>query len=141
MRNSYKVGIIVGTYNSEKYIIPLLLFFQQLTFNHHIEKIVFVDSAPTDKTVDLLKEYKKDSHNSHDINILRLNANKCYAYCLNQGIDAFGQDLPNYLLFSNADVIYPPHYLDDLFEELKGYESCNIGIVGSSVLVPIDKEK
>ncbi|TFE69748.1 hypothetical protein A7K73_00535 [Candidatus Methylacidiphilum fumarolicum] len=140
MKNSQRIGIIVGTYNSEKDIKPLLSSFQQLTFMHQIEKIVFVDSASTDKTVDLLEEYLKDTQNIHIIKILRLNTNKGYSYCLNQGIYAFGHNIPDYVLFSNADVIYPPYYLDDLFEELKDYQSYNIGIVGPSVLEPIDKE-
>ncbi|TFE67156.1 hypothetical protein A7Q09_01480 [Methylacidiphilum sp. Yel] len=141
MENIFKLGIIVPTWNSEKDLKPLLESFQQLTCKHQIEKIVFVDSGSKDRTVDLLCEIQKIPQNILPIKVLQLDRDKGYAHALNQGIYTFNNYFPNYLLFSNPDVIYPRFFLDKILEEVKGYETLNIGIIGPRVLAPIGNGK
>lgn len=57
-----KVSLITTTYNAEKFIDGYLKMWDQQTINDESELII-IDANSTDKTLEIIKEYKKDKKN------------------------------------------------------------------------------
>lgn len=89
-----KCSIIIPCWNSKEYLGKCL---ESIPKRDDIE-IICIDDGSTDKTIDLLKNYKEFMYK--DIEILNYKKNKGVSYARNMGIDkAKGE----YLLFLDSD--------------------------------------
>lgn len=94
-----KVSVILPTFNAEKYLIECLKSILYQTIEDM--EIICVDDFSTDKTRDILNEYKKFNNN---IKIIENRKNLGAAFSRNEAVKkAKGE----YIAFCDADDIYP----------------------------------
>ncbi|OGY78991.1 MAG: hypothetical protein A3B74_03840 [Candidatus Kerfeldbacteria bacterium RIFCSPHIGHO2_02_FULL_42_14] len=117
-----KVSIIIVTYNSARYIRPLLASIVAQT-EKSIEVIV-VDNASQDETVAVLeKEY------TQTVRVIKNPTNDWFSKGYNRGIrESHGE----YVLICNHDVILMPDFLEKLLQRIES--DPKIACVGGKVL-------
>lgn len=115
-----KVGIVVLTYNSRKYIRSCL---SSLTKNDYPDlKILVVDNASTDGTVAYIK------NNFPDIQIIQNKVNTGYAKGNNVGIYFLLKKGCDYILLLNDDTMVEKNLIEELLIPFS--RSTRVGIVG-----------
>lgn len=99
MENNVKVSVIIPCYNSEKWIIKCL---ESIPKREDVE-IICINDGSSDKTIDILEEYKKNEYK--DLKIITYKKNKGVSYARNCGIDtSSGEYL---VMIDSDDYIYP----------------------------------
>jgi dolichyl-phosphate beta-glucosyltransferase len=109
MKNPY-LSLVVPAFNEEKIIkesIESILKF--LSKKNYSWEVILVDDGSTDKTVRITKTYKR-------VRVLSLKENMGKGAALRAGVlVARGE----YIVFTDADLSVPIHFLDELMGELK----------------------
>ncbi len=110
--NNPLVSIAMATYNGEKFLQKQLDSIYGQTYKN-IEVIV-TDDCSTDKTVEILQEYKKNYGLKYHINDHNLGFIKNFekAITLSNG---------NYVALADQDDIWLPEKIETLVEKIKGY--------------------
>jgi len=113
-----KVSIVIITHNAERYIVPCL---RSVLGSRGvvIDKIVIVDNASNDTTLNLINRYFSfDSR----IEVLKLHRNVGYPLACNIGVAHVNTE---FVVFMNPDVIVEPY----CFANLSSYMSRNEEVV------------
>jgi len=111
-----KAAIIMPTFNALKYT-KLCIDSIRLTTRFPYE-IIIVDNGSTDGTREWVELQK-------DIKLIKTKTNLGYAGACNVGMPT---PLPEYIVFSNNDIIFTPNWLSHLINTAEAHK--NIGIVG-----------
>lgn len=99
MEKKIKCSIIIPCYNSVEWIIKCL---DSIPKRDDIE-IICINDGSSDKTLDILEEYKKNEYK--DLKIITYKKNKGVSYARNKGIDmSSGEYL---VMIDSDDYIYP----------------------------------
>jgi GT2 family glycosyltransferase len=132
------IGIIILTYNSEKYIRSCVSSVLKSTYINY--EILIIDNASTDKTMEYLSDdfhvsirgahkklpkYKKKTNN---IFVIQNKYNSGYAAGNNIGINYFLKRCVDYVLLLNPDTIVDENLLRECSDVLR--HNTNAGIVG-----------
>ena len=105
MENSTKVSVIIPCYNSSEWIIKCLNSIPK----RDDTEIICINDGSSDKTLDILEEYKKNEYK--DLKIITYKKNKGVSYARNCGIDmSSGEYL---VMIDSDDYIYP-----DIFNKI-----------------------
>ncbi|MFZ2322268.1 MAG: glycosyltransferase family 2 protein [Ignavibacteriaceae bacterium] len=127
---SLKIYIVILNWNNfndtDKCISSLI------AINDSRIRIVLVDNHSTDNSASLLKEKYTQ------IPVLISDSNKGYAGGMNLGIKYALNNLADYIILSNNDIIYPNNFLLPLLELIQKDHS--IGIVSPKVLYSNDRQ-
>ncbi|MGB0522721.1 MAG: glycosyltransferase family 2 protein [Flammeovirgaceae bacterium] len=110
-KNSF--SIIIPVYNEASYILEVLDRIRRVKLVYGIQKqIIIVDDGSTDKTGELVTEYKnKNPH--HDVQYIKLAINQGRGYAVQRGIEAA---TGAYLIIQDADLEYDPKEYNNLLE-------------------------
>lgn len=121
-----RVAAIVVTYNSASDIQQCLLGLAEASTAVEL-RIVVVDNASTDQTVELVRRLNPD------VEVLTNAENGGYARGNNQAIEHLQKEEVNYYLIVNPDMHLAPGFLDALLEVMEREK--DIGLVSPHVLV------
>lgn len=117
MKNK-KAGVIIVTYNAEKYIQDCIASVIKTGYAHL--KIVVIDNASSDNTIKILQLF------GDSVEIITNKSNKGYAQANNQGLRYLEKQQCDYFILLNPDTVVS----QDLIEELlKGFDSKGVGAV------------
>ncbi len=126
MKEREYVSVIIPVLNEEKYIVTCIesLFLQ----DYPSEKMewIFVDGGSTDKTKEILGEYKKQY--SELIKVLA-NPYKTVPYAMNMGIDVANG---KYIIRLDAHADYEKNYISKCVHCLKTIDADNVGGVAET---------
>lgn len=84
MFGKHRVDIVLPTYNSQKFIIKTVNSIINQSYTNW--KIIIIDDASTDKTLEILKKFYKYLIKKRKIQIIQNLINKGQSYCRNIGI-------------------------------------------------------
>ncbi len=116
------ISVIIISYNCKQYVedcIKSIIF----TCYEAIPEIIIVDNNSSDDTVKYITNmYPK-------VKIIENNVNKGYAAAINIGVEVSSGD---YLILSNADIVYKKNTIYGLVDRLKSYD--NKAIIGPQQL-------
>ena len=109
-----KISIIIPIYNSENFIYECMNSLIHQTFKNF--EIICVNDGSTDKSLKILKNYKKRDKR---INIIT-QKNMGPGIARNIGMKASKGD---YLIFLDSDDIFEDTMLEELYAKIKGYDA------------------
>jgi len=116
-----KISVIVVTYNSDKYISKFLNTFFNFEPNF-VYEIILIDNKSTDRTVEIVKNYKK---------VKLIIRDKLYSFSNNNNFGAkFATG--DILAFLNPDIYFIDNSLKYVFDLFIKYPS--VGIIGPKLL-------
>jgi len=107
------ISVIIVSYNCKQYLEDCIKSII-LTCYEQIPEIIVVDNNSTDGTVDYITNLYPD------VKIIINQVNKGYAYAINKGVSISSS---NYLILSNADIVYKKHCIYGLVEKVKNFEN------------------
>jgi hypothetical protein len=119
-----KIYIILVNYNSYQDTIECIESLKQINFDSY--KIIIVDNASTDESVNKLINYADDR-----LVLLRSNKNLGFSGGNNIGIKYALDDGADYVLLLNNDTIVEPDFLQNMVETAENDKE--IGIVGCKI--------
>lgn len=128
-----KVTVIIPCYNSGDYIVRCLDSLKKQTYKDF--SIIVVDDASTDKTGDIVENYK--SNNNLDIHLLRNKINLGPAESRNRGIVQTDSD---YIAFCDSDDWYEKDFLLKMMEGVLSNDA-DIVFCGYSIVECNNKSK
>ena len=121
----HKLGVVIVTYNSEKYIDQCLNSIKkEKNLNANI---VVVDNNSSDNTLNLLK-----SHN--DVSLIKNKENVGYAKAVNQGLENFNE---GFTFIINPDVEFLKDSMNIMYKKIS--MSNDIGVMGGQQIFPSGK--
>lgn len=119
--NLKKISIILPVYNEEKTVIKVLDLVKKSDTFSLVKEIIVINDNSNDKTLFLLKEYKKKT----DIKILNNSVNSGKGACLKKGILSSTGDI---VIIQDADLEYSPRDYPILIKPLlEGYADVVFG--------------
>lgn len=121
MSKVIEVSVIIPLYNEEKYIVNCLESLKKQTFPLKNMEWILVDGQSTDKTVDLIQQYKL--HNEYPI-ILLNNVKRKTPYALNMAIK---QARGRYIIRLDAHASFYPDYIEKCVHYLETTDADNVG--------------
>jgi len=117
------VGILMATYNGEKYIADQIESIVEQTYKNWI--LIIHDDGSNDKTIDIVKEYKNKNHK----NIILIEdgircggAKENFSHLLKIAHDRYGFD---YIMFSDQDDIWFPYKVKKTLDKMIDIEDKN----------------
>ena len=122
--NNDLINIVIISYNCRGLTINCIESIRNTLENYNYI-ITVVDNASSDDTVSFLKEHHPDIH------LIVNEKNMGYAAAVNAGARSCDSD---FLILSNADVIYHPGAIEYLIEFLNTYRT--VGVIGPQQLFP-----
>lgn len=124
-----RIGFVILTWNSEKYIENCLKSLFQINGNEVQINIVVVDNASEDNTNLVVgKIYKENNHKVGLCHLIKLKKNFGTTYSRNLGISYLEKQSLDYICILDSDTIVNAEAIKILMNELKQDELC--GIVG-----------
>lgn len=123
------VYIIVLNYNGSDDTITCLNSLLKISYNNY--KIVIVDNASTDKSIDAINLYMKDTESIDMIKLIVSKKNGGYGYGNNLGIKYALSKNADYILVLNNDTIVSTSFLEPLVATCVSDSS--IGICGGQI--------
>ena len=107
------ISVIIISYNCKQYVedcIKSIIF----TCYELIPEIIIVDNNSTDGTIDYISSLYPE------VTIIDNEINKGYAAAINIGVNASTGD---YLILSNADIVYKKHCIFGLVDKVKSFDN------------------
>jgi len=108
------IYIIILTWNGKKYLAKLMNSLADLNFPKEKLKIVVVDSASTDGTVEYLENLMKDSSDSLVARLIKLEKNLGFAGGNNIGMKYALDKGAEYIALLNQDIVAESDFIDEL---------------------------
>ena len=133
--NSYKISVVVPTYNTGKFLIDLFDSLKSQTIGFDNIEVIFVDDKSTDsQTLDLLKEFS-----SYDnVKVIYKDFNSGYpGEGRNIGLsEADGE----YIIFTDHDDSYNPDAFEEMYKIAKDKDMiiCNFNQVYPDKIIPFN---
>ncbi|MCK8489035.1 glycosyltransferase [Paenibacillus sp. MBLB2552] len=112
---NYSVAVVVPVYNAEEFIIDTLESLSNQT--HGFKEIIVVDDHSTDSTLQLIKDYVKQSKRS-DIFLIENKQNRGVSYSRNKGTEMITSD---WIMFFDADDIAEPDLVRTMIQQYVDY--------------------
>ncbi|MFH8119629.1 MAG: glycosyltransferase family 2 protein [Candidatus Aenigmatarchaeota archaeon] len=117
------VSVIVASHNGERFLEDLMNSISNTNYNNF--EVIFVDNASTDRSLEIVRKFKKKIR----LKVIKNEKNLGYAAGCNIGAEhASGE----FLVFMNADIRVDKNWLKELVNYLKKHE--NIGIAQAKLL-------
>lgn len=117
------VSIIIPTYNEEKYIKRCLDSVCKQSYDLSNCEILIVDGGSTDKTIELVKEYKK-----LNIKIIE-NKKRLVTYAVNLGIE---NSQGEFIIRMDAHAEFDEYYVENCIKYIQNGEYDNVGGVAET---------
>lgn len=111
------IDIILISYNTQTLLLKCLNTLHHVPQGVEIGKIIVVDNASNDLTVDNVRE------NFPNVQVIALQENLGYASAVNIG---FEQTSAEWVFIGNADIEFRPNTLISLFNGMKGFSDVGI---------------
>lgn len=117
----YTMSIVVPILNEEKYISDFLKSIELQDFSKEKFEVLLIDGESTDKTIELIEKFKKNSR----LNItIYNNPRKIQACAMNIGIK---KCISQFIIRLDAHAYYPPNYLSSCLKLLMETGADNVG--------------
>ena len=104
-----KISVVIPVYNGENYLSDCLESLRKQTFSP--EEIVVVDNASTDKTKEILEDFKRKEKK---LKVIFNKKNLGYAQASNQGIKEVLKTNPDFIFVLNQDTLCEEKTLENL---------------------------
>lgn len=114
---SYKISVIIPTYNAKDYILRSLESIKNQTFDFNDIEVIFVDDYSTDKTRDIITDLSNEYNNVKSI-LLDKNSGSP-SKPRNVGIENSSAD---YIMFLDNDDFYYPDMCKTLYDTIIKYD-------------------
>lgn len=120
-----KVGIVIVTHNSERYIQKCI---EAIYLNTTVPKrVVIVDNASSNRI------YLQDLVSSFEVEVIYLEDNFGFAVANNMGVKSLKDDA-NFILFLNPDAFLSPDFLDHACKVMEAGPNSRIGILTGKLI-------
>lgn len=129
------IYIIILTWNGKKYLSNLFKSLADLNYPKEKYKILVIDSASTDGSIEYLKNLEKQNK----IELIKLKTNLGFTAGNNIGMEKAIKDKTDYVFLLNQDTEVDPDFLTHAVAKAKSDEK--IGVVQSLTLHLNDKKK
>lgn len=103
-KRKVRISLIIPVFNEEKRIHNLLLINSFIKNKHFIYELIVVNDGSKDKTLHLLKQYKKEAHFS----LISYSKNKGKGYAIKKGVE---KAKGSHIVFMDIDLSTPPEML------------------------------